>query len=67
MLGTVKKHRKAVYSKRVGIKGIGLDGNSRVTISFAKPYKGAVKLTAAEGILAADGASSDVDFSAVVD
>ena len=67
VLGAVKKHRKTVYSKRVGIKGIGFDGNTRVTINFAKPYKGAVKLIVAGGILAADGASSDVDFSAVVD
>jgi hypothetical protein len=67
VLGAVKKHRKTVYTKRVGIKGIGFDGNSRVTISLAKPYKGAAKLTVAGDILADDGASSDVDFTAVVD
>ena len=46
---------------------IGFHGNTRVTINLAKPYKGAVKLTVLGGILAADGASGNVDFSAVVD
>ncbi len=67
VLGAVKKHRKTVYTKGLGIKGISFDGNTRVTINFAKPYKGAVKLTVAGSILAADGASSDTNYSAVVD
>jgi hypothetical protein len=67
VLGAVKKHRKTVYTKHVGIKGISLDGNSRVTINFLKPYKGAVKLTIHGGILAANGASSSGDSSAVID
>jgi hypothetical protein len=48
------------------LKGISFDGNSHVTIRLAKPYKGAVKLTINGGILAADGASSSVDFSDLV-
>ena len=67
VLGAVKKHRKAVYSKVIRIKGISLDGGTHVTVNFAKPYKGAVKLTVHGGILAADGASSSGDFSEVVD
>ena len=67
VFGAVKKHKKTVYTKGVGIKDITFDGNTRVTINFAKPYKGAVKLTVLGGTLAADGASGNVDFSAVVD
>ena len=67
VFGAVKKHKKTVYTKRVGIKGISIDGNTRVTINFAKPYNGAVKLTIQSGILAADGASSSGEFSAIVD
>ena len=50
MLGAVKKHKKTVYTKGVAIKGISFDGNTHVTINFAKPYKGAVKLTVLGGI-----------------
>ena len=67
VLGAVKKHRKTVYSKVVRIKGISFDGGNRVTINFAKPYKGAVMLSVHRGILADDGASSIGDFSTVVD
>ncbi len=67
VLGAVKKHHKTVYSKAVRIKGISFDGGSRVTINFAKPYKGAVQVTVHGGIRAADGASSSGDSSAVVD
>ncbi len=66
-LGAAKKHGKVVYSKVVRIKGITFDGNARVTIQFAKPYKGAVRATVVGRILAADGASSDINYSAVVD
>jgi probable HAF family extracellular repeat protein len=67
VLGAVKKHHKTIYSKAARIKGISFEGGSRVTINLAKPYKGAVKVTVHGGILAADGASSSGDFSAVVD
>jgi hypothetical protein len=67
VLGAVKKHRKTVYSKGVGIQGIGFDGSTPVTIRLARPYKGAVQVTVAGGILAADGASTDINFSSVID
>jgi hypothetical protein len=63
VLGSEKKHRKTVYSKRVGIKGVTFDGHTRVTINFAKPYKGAVQATVFGRILAAEGASNDISFS----
>ncbi len=66
-LGAVKKHRKTVSTEYVGIQGISFDGNHRVAIKLAKPYKGAVELMVHGGILAADGASSDIAFSEVVD
>jgi hypothetical protein len=46
--------------------GISFDGNSRVTISFAKPYTGTVMVTPKRVILGADGASSEGGFSAIV-
>jgi hypothetical protein len=66
VLGAVTKRRKTVYTRGVGIKGIRLVGSSKVTINLARPYKGAVKLTIHGGILAANGASSSDDFTAIV-
>jgi hypothetical protein len=66
ILGSVKKHRKTVYSSKVGIKTVTFDGNAQVTIKFARPYKGAVKATVLGRVLAADGASGDINYSAVV-
>ncbi len=66
VLGAVTKHNKTVYTEAVRIKGISFDGQTRVTINLAKPYKGAVKVTVLAGIPAANGASSDANFSAVV-
>ncbi len=65
--GAVKQHHRTVFTKAVRIKGISFDGQTRVTINLAKPYKGAVQVTVLAGILAADGASSTTDYSAVVD
>jgi hypothetical protein len=67
MRGPVKTHRKPVNCKGVSIKGISFDGKTRVTINFAKPHKGAIKVTVLGNILATDGASSHINFSAVVD
>jgi hypothetical protein len=58
---------KTASSKAVRIKGTSFDGQARVTLKLAKPYKGAVKMTGLAGIAAADGASSASDFSAVLD
>ncbi len=66
VFGAAKKHGKTVYTKGVGKWTISFDGNSKVTIKLAKPFKGAVKVTVHGGILASDGASSDGDFSEVV-
>ncbi len=67
VLGAVKNRHKTVYTKPVDIKGISFDGQTRVTIKLAKPYRGAVEVKVLPGIPAADGASSAIDFSAVVD
>ena len=64
---SVEKHRKAVYSKPLRIKDVSYNGSARtVTINLAKPYKGVVEVTVHSGIVAADGQSSDEDFSAIV-
>jgi probable HAF family extracellular repeat protein len=67
VLGAVKKHHRTVYTKPVRIPGVSFDGQNRVTLKLAKPYKGAVKITVLAGIRAADGASSATDYSAVLD
>ncbi len=67
VLGAVKKQHKTVYTQAVHIKALSFDGQTRVTIKLAKPYKGAVKVTVLAGIPAADGASSASAYSAVVD
>ncbi len=66
VLGAVKKHHNTVYTRALRIKGISFDGQTRVTIKLAKPYKGAVKVTVLPGIPAADGAFSITNYSAVV-
>ena len=66
-LGAVKKRGKTSYIKPVSIRGISFDGNSRVTIKLAKPYKGAVKVALNGRIQSADGGWDNVQFSAVAD
>jgi hypothetical protein len=66
VLGAVKKRHKTIYSKAVAIKGLSIDGGSRVTLNLARPYKWAVQVTVHGGILGRDGAASAGDFSAVV-
>ena len=45
VLGAVKKHRKTVYTKGVPLRGVSYNGNAQtVTITLAKPYKGAVQV-----------------------
>jgi hypothetical protein len=67
VLGAVTKHHKTVYTKPVRIRQISFDGQTRVTIKLAKPYKGAVQVKVLPGIPAADGASSAIGFSAIID
>jgi hypothetical protein len=66
VLGAVKKRKKTVYTKTVRIQGVSFDGNTRVTINLAKPYKGAVQVTVLAGVVASNGTLSSGSFSAVV-
>ncbi len=66
VFGAAKKHGKTVYTKGVGKWKISFDGQSKVTIKLAKPYKGAVQVTVHGGIVATDGALSSGDFTAVI-
>jgi hypothetical protein len=67
ILGAVRKGRKAIFSKTLGIGSSTYDaGDHSVLIGLAKPYRGAVRVTARGGALAADGAPSRDDFAAVL-
>jgi len=67
VLGAVKKHRKTVYTKGVPIRGVTYDGIAQtVTITLAKPYKGAVQVMVLAGIVGTNGTSSSGAFSTVV-
>ena len=55
----VKKHKETLYTKALKIKSVVYNpGANTVTITLAKPYKGAVQVTIEPGLEAADGASS---------
>ena len=55
----VKKHKETVYTKALKIKSVVYNtGPHSVTITLAKPYKGAVQVTIEPGLEAANGASS---------
>ena len=63
----VKKHKQTVYTKALKIKSIVYNaGPDTVTISMAKPSKGAVQVTIEPGLVGADGASSTVPMVKVV-
>jgi hypothetical protein len=65
--GGVRKRKTTVYSKPVTIRNVSYDGKDHtVAINLDKPYKGTVRVTVHSGILAASGAPSSSDFSAVV-
>jgi hypothetical protein len=67
VLGGAKKRGRIVYSRPVRIKTITYDGIARrVTLTLAKPHNGAIQVTVHGGIVAANGASSRGDFTAVV-
>ena len=59
VLGAVKKRGKTVYSKALKISRVSFDGNAHVTITLAKPYKGAVQVTVFGGMKASSGVSSE--------
>jgi hypothetical protein len=67
ILGGVRKRKKTVYSKPVTIRNVSYDSaDHTVAINLMKPYKGTVRVTVHSGILAANGASSSSEFSAIV-
>jgi len=67
ILRGVKKHRKTVYSKPLVIKTVSSASSAQtVTINLGKPFMGAVQVTVHSGIVAADGQSSDEEFSTLV-
>ncbi len=63
----VEKRHKFVVNKRLKIKGVSYDGTTdQVTISLARSVKGKVRIIVHGGIMAADGSSSQGDFTAIV-
>ena len=67
VLEGVKRRKKTVYSKADTIRSVSYDGNNHTAaIKLARAYKGMVYVTVDSGIVAADGASSSSDVTAVV-
>jgi hypothetical protein len=67
VLSGAKKRGKTIYVKSVPIRGVTYNGNAHtVTILLAHPFKGSVQVKARGGIMAANGAASQGDFTAVV-
>jgi hypothetical protein len=63
----VEKRKQTVYAKALKIKTVVYeDGPQSVTITLARPYKGAVQVTIGPGLEGADGASSSGVFTRVV-
>jgi hypothetical protein len=63
----VKRRGKIIYKKNVRIKTMSYDSIARkVTLTLARPQKGAIQVTVHGGLVAANGASSSGDFTAVV-
>ncbi len=56
VFGAVKKKKHTVYTKDVGIRSVVYNASTHVaTITLAKPYKGALQVTALAGIMGAAG------------
>jgi hypothetical protein len=66
LLGGVKKKRKLLFSKGLAMRRVDFDGDARVTISLAKPFKGPVQVTVHGGVVARSGATSQGDVAKVV-
>jgi hypothetical protein len=63
----VKKEHKTVYAKPLQIKSISyVSSSDSVSISLAKPFKGLMEVVIDGAIEALDGATSVIDYSAVV-
>jgi hypothetical protein len=59
----VKKHKETLFTKPLAIRGVSPNSSSNaVTISLAKPYKGAVQVGVQGTVTAANGASKSVSF-----
>jgi hypothetical protein len=67
ILGGVRKKGKTVYTRGIGIKSVMYNPSSiSVTISLAKPNKGAVQVTVHGGLTATNGATSRSNVPLVV-
>jgi hypothetical protein len=67
LLEGVSKRKRIVFSKIVGIRSVGYDGNAQtVTIRLAAPTKGPIEVIMPGGIVSANGAIDNAYFSAVV-
>jgi hypothetical protein len=64
-MGGVKKKSKPLFIKREAIR-VTFDGNAKVTLTLARPHKGAVEVTVHGGIAASNGATSGGDVSMLV-
>jgi virginiamycin B lyase len=63
----VKKRHRLQFTKHVKIGSVSYNGTThQVTITLARPFKGKLQITARGGIEAANGLSSNGDFTAVV-
>ena len=66
-LGAVKIKRQTVFHKPLRIKSVSYNaGTNMVTLTLARPFKGAVQVTVHGGFKAANGASSRGEFTRLV-
>jgi hypothetical protein len=63
----VRRQNTLVFTRRVRIGRVSYDGRtSQVTLTLARPHQGRVQVTVHGGIMAANGSSSDSEFTAIV-
>ena len=67
VFAAVKKKHKTVYTQAVKIKSVVYNAaTDSVTINLAKPHKGAAEVAIDGVIEALDGASADIDYTAII-
>jgi hypothetical protein len=67
VFAAVKKKHKTVYTQAVKIKSVVYNTAAHsVTINLAKPHKGAAEVAILGVIQALDGASVDIDYTAII-
>jgi hypothetical protein len=66
LLGGLKKRSRTLFTRSLALGRVSLEGNAKVTLTLAKPFKGPVQVTVHGGIEASTGASSSGDVSQVV-